>query len=151
MAQVSIEGGAVTPLDYLPTAFTYYWDMSPDGKYLAYTKGGSGADPMNVVVAAADSMTPITTVDIRPTWIFKWSPDSKRLLYQESQRGESLSTKVFEIDPFDGEPRLWMTTDPDNIIDLSFSRDGTRFAAVRFNVLTNAVLLTGRSSAASEP
>jgi Tol biopolymer transport system component len=149
MAQVSIEGGTVKPLDYLPNAYTYYWDMSRDGRYVAYTKGGS-SDPMKVVVAAADSLAPVATLDIRPTWVFKWSPDSKRIFYQESQRGESLSTKIFEIDPFRGEPKLWMTPEPDNIIDLTFSRDGSRFAAVRFKVLTNALLLTGNSSTRSQ-
>jgi hypothetical protein len=43
-----------------------------------------------------------------------------------------------------------MTTEPDNIIDLTFSRDGSRFAAVRFMVLTNALLLTGNGSTRSQ-
>ncbi|MEQ1763802.1 MAG: protein kinase [Pyrinomonadaceae bacterium] len=151
MGQVSVEGGPVTGLNYLPNAFTYYWAMSPDEKYLAYTRGGDNADPMQVIVRAVDSPTPRAVLNIRPTWFFKWMPDGKSLYYQESQQGDGLEKKVFQIDPDKGEPRLLLTTEPDDIVDLSFSRDKARFAAVRLRVLTDAVLLNaGGNSAGSE-
>lgn len=142
MGQVSDEGGAVTSLDYLPNAFTYYWAMSRDGKSVAYTRGGENSDPMQVIVRAVDSPTPRAVLNIRPTWLFKWMPDGKSLYYQESQQGIDLEKKVFQVDPDTGEPKLLLTTQPDDVIDLSFSRDATRIAAVRLKVLTDAVLLT---------
>ena len=142
MGQVSVEGGPVTGLDYLPDAFTYYWAMSPDGKQLAYTRGGDNVDPMQVIVRDVDSTTPRATLNIRPTWFFKWMPDGKSLFYQESQRGDALEKKAFQIDPDKGEPKLLLSTEPDDIVDLSFSRDKTRAAAVRLRVLTDAVLLS---------
>jgi Tol biopolymer transport system component len=116
--------------------------MSPDGKYLAYTRGGDNADPMQVIVRAVDSATPRAVLNIRPTWFFKWMPDGKTLYYQESQLGDGLEKKAFQIDPDKGEPRLLLSTEPDDIVDLSFSRDKARFASVRLRVLTNAVLLS---------
>jgi Tol biopolymer transport system component len=142
MGMVSVEGGQVAGIDNLPGAFTYFWAMSPDGKYVAYTKGGDTNDPMKVIVRPVDSMTPKAVLDIRPIWFFKWTPDSKYLFYQESQQGDRLATKVFQIDPDKGEPKLMFTTEPDNIVDLTFSRDATRFAAVRMKVLTDAVMLS---------
>ncbi len=142
MGQVSVEGGPVAGLDYLPKAFSYYWAMSPNGRYVAFTEGGDQAAPMKVIVRPVDSTTPKAVLAIRPTWLFKWTPDGKSIFYQESQQGEGLSTKVFQIDPEKGEPKLLLTTEPDDIIDLTFSRDNTRFAAVRLKVLTNAVMLT---------
>ena len=96
---------------------------------------------------SVDSAVPQTILDIRPTWLFKWMPDGKTIFYQESQQGEGLSTKVFQIDPDKGEPKLLLTTEPDDIIDLTFSRDNTRFAAVRQKVLTDAVMLTAAQPA----
>ena len=142
MGQVSVEGGPVTGLEYLPNAYTYFWAMSPDGKYVAYTKGGLPAEPMKVVVRPVDSAEPKAILDIRPIWFFKWMPDGKSLFYQESQVGEGLAKKVFQIDVDKGEPKLLMTTDPDHIVDLSFSRDGARFAAVRVKVMADAVMLS---------
>lgn len=142
MGQVSVEGGPITGIDYLPNAFAYYWAMSPDGKFVAYTSGGDLNDPMKVVVRPVDSTTPTAVLDIRPIWFFKWMPDSRRLFYQESQVGEGLATKVFQIDPVKGQPKLLLTTEPDYITDLTFSRDGSRFAAVRLKVLTDAVMLS---------
>lgn len=149
MGQVSVEGGPVKGLDYLPRAFTYYWAMSPDGKFVAYTMGGDVNNPMRVVVKPVDSEKPRAILDIRPTWLFKWMPDGKSLFYQEAQQGEGLANKVFQIDPEQGQPKLLMTTEPDDIVDLSFSRDNSRFAAVRLKVLTDAVMLTAGNSAAT--
>jgi serine/threonine protein kinase len=145
MGQVSVEGGPVTGLDYLPNAFTYYWATSRDGKYVAYTRGGENSDPMQVIVRSVDSPTPRAVLNIRPTWLFKWMPDGKSLFYQESQQGDGLEKKVFQIDPDKPEPRLLLTTEPDDILDLSFSSDATRIAAVRLRVLTDAVLLSSGS------
>ncbi|HTH36803.1 MAG TPA: protein kinase [Pyrinomonadaceae bacterium] len=142
MGQVPVEGGPVTGLDYLPNAFTYYWAMSPDGRYVAFTEGGDTASPMKVIVKPVDASAPKAVLNIRPTWLFKWMPDSKSIFYQESQQGEGLSTKVFQIEPAKGEPKLLMTTEPDDILDLTFSRDDKRFAAVRVRILTDAIMLT---------
>ena len=149
LGQVSIDGGPVSGIDYLPEAFSYYWSMSPDGNNVAFTKGGNLREPMTVTVRPVDSPNPSYTLDIRPSWIFKWMPDSKRLFYQESQRGENLSAKIFEIDPLIGEPKLLLSTEPDDIVDLTYSRDGSRVAAVRLTILTDAVLLNaGRNASA---
>lgn len=150
LGQVSVDGGSVTGIDYLQPAFNYYWAMSPDGKYVAYTTGGINADPMQVTVRPVDSMTPIAVLNIRPTLVFTWSRDSKRIIYQESQQGEELETKLFEIEPGKGEPKLMLTTETDHIKDIAFTTDGSRFALVRSRVLTDAVILSAADEASDK-
>ena len=145
MGMVSIEGGEVRGIDYLPQAFNYFWAMSPDGRTLAFTKGGGENDPTKVIVRSLEGPSTETQLDIRPAWFLKWMPDGTSLYYQESQQGESLATKVFQIDPSEGRPKLLMSTEPDTIVDLTFSRDRSRFAAVRLKVLTDAVLISATS------
>ena len=142
MGMISVEGGEVQGLGYLPTAFSYFWAMSADGGSLAFTSGGNQDDRMKVVVKSLQGDFPDKHLDIRPAWFLKWMPDGKTLYYQESQQGEGLSTKVFQIDPSKGTPTLLMSTEPDNVLDLTYSRDGLRFAAVRLKVLTDAVMLS---------
>lgn len=151
MGQVSVDGGPVTGLNYLPMAFTYYWDMSPDGKHVAYTSGGNSADPMRVVVRPVDSETPKTFLEIRPAWIFKWMHNSREIFYQEAQQGEAPATKVLQIDPNDPKPKLLLSTEPDNILDLTFSRDGKRFAAVRLKIVTDAIMLSAAELGSPRP
>ncbi len=142
MGQVSIDGGAVTGLDYLPKAFTYYWAMSPDGKYVAYTSGGEADDPMKIVVRPADLSPPIHEFAVRPTWIMKWSPDSRSLIYQDAQVPEMPSSKVFKIDLSAAKPSLFLTSGSDSVIDLAYSTDASRIAAVRLTVVTDSVMLS---------
>ena len=150
MGQVSVESGPVMALDYFPNAFQYFWAQSPDGRFVAYTLGGQSAEPMKVVVRPVDAAEPKAILNIRPAWFFKWMPNGKGIFYQESQKGEGLSTKVFQIDLDKNDPKLLMTTAPDDIVDLSFSRDSSRFAAVRLKVLTDAVMLTAAEPASAK-
>ena len=53
-----------------------------------------------------------------------------------------LEKKVFQIDPDKGQPKQLLTSEPDDIVDLTFSRDKTKFAVVRRKVLTDAVMLS---------
>lgn len=146
LGKVSVEGGPVTGLDYLPQAFSYHWAMSPDGNRLAYTTGGGPDEALKVIVRPVESPELQTVLNIRPTWIFNWMPDSKSIYYKESQQGEGLESKVFHIDPEKGEPKLLFSTEPDEIVDLNFSPDGSRFAAVRVKTTTDAVMLSALSS-----
>lgn len=145
MGQVSVEGGPVKGLDYLPRALVYYWAMSPDGKTLAYTTSEEAPGSLRVMVRPVDADKPVTILDIWPARIFKWLPDGKGIFYQQRQNGESLTAKVFVIDPSDPKPELLMSTEPDEILDLSFSRDKKLFAVVRGRTITDAVMLTTAS------
>jgi serine/threonine protein kinase len=146
MGQVSVEGGPVTGLDYLPPALVYYWAMSPDGKMIAYTMNEGSPDRLKVVVRSVESETPTSVLDIWPTRIFKWFPDGRGLFYQERHRGENRGAKVFRIALETRKPEFLLSTEPDEIFDLSYSRDGRQFALVRVKVVTDAVMLADPSN-----
>ncbi len=142
VAQVPIEGGQVSGIDYLSRSLIYYWAMSPDGRMVAYTFSEDNSDNLKVAVGLTDPGSNKTILDIWPSRIFKWMPDGKSLLYQEKQKGENLTAKVFEIPIERPEPKLLLSTEPENILDMSFSRDGTRVAVIRQKTTTDAVLLS---------
>lgn len=147
LGTVSVEGGPVTGIEGLPPSIVYYWAPSPDGKFVAFTTTDSATARMHVVIRPVGSDVPMATLDIWPSRIFKWMPDGKNLFYQERQRGENLLTKVFQIDPQRPEPKLLLSTEPDDVYDLTFSRDGKSVAVVRGKTSSDAVML----STAEEP
>jgi serine/threonine protein kinase len=142
LGQVSVEGGPVKGIDGLPRSIIYHWADSPDGKFVAFTSTDPITARLTVVLKPTDPSGLIETLDIWPTRIFKWMPDGRSIFYQERQRGDNLSTKVFQIDPEHPEPKILLTTEAEEIYDLTFSRDGTRFAVVKGNTISDALMLT---------
>jgi len=142
MGQIPIDGGPVAGIDYLPKTLAYYWAMSPDGKYVAYTLSGESAESVMVAVRPLNSDAATKLIDIWPSRIFKWTPDGNSIVYQERQRGENLPAKVFLLNPENPDPKLFVSAEPDDVLDLSFSRDGSRFAIVRMKTITDAVMLS---------
>ena len=142
LGHISIDGGPVVGIEGLPRSISYLWSTSPDGKYVAHSVTEPGTNKLSVVVRPADLSEPTSTLDIWPSRIFKWASDSKTVLYQERQRGEKLASKVFQIDAFTGKQRLFVSTEPDEILDLAFSRDNRRVAMIRGKTSTDAVILT---------
>ncbi|MGD9630568.1 MAG: protein kinase [Pyrinomonadaceae bacterium] len=142
LGMIPIEGGKVVGIEGLPRATIYHWAMSPDASKVAYSFNDEGKGGMKVMVKGTGPGASETVLDIWPTRIFKWMPDGRSLLYQERQRGENLPTKLYQIEIDRPEPHLFLATEPDEIFDFSFSRDGRRIAAVRVKTITDAVMLT---------
>lgn len=140
LGKVSIEGGPVEGIPNLPRAIAYYWAMSPDGRFTALSTSDESTGQLRALVRSADGDEQI--LNISPTRVFKWTPDGSSLIYQERLTGENLSSKIYQIDPLRPVPKLVVSTEPDEIYDLSFSRDGNRFAAVRVRILSDAVMLS---------
>jgi serine/threonine-protein kinase len=142
LGHVSIYGGPVEGVEGLPRSISYLWSTSPDGKYVAHSITEPSSNRLMVVLRPAGLGAIINTVDIWPSRIFKWAPDSRSILFQERQRGENLTSKVFRIDPFTGKQKLLLSTEPEELIDLAFSRDNKRIAMIRGKTSTDAVMLT---------
>jgi serine/threonine protein kinase/Tol biopolymer transport system component len=142
LGHVSIYGGPVAGIEGLPLSISYLWATSPDGKYVAHSITDPNANKLAVVLRPAGLGNVISTMDIWPSRIFKWAPDGKTILFQERQKGEHLVSKIFEIDPFSGKQKLYLTTEPEEILDLAFSRDNKRIAMIRGKTTTDAVMLT---------
>ena len=97
---------------------------------------------MYVVVKRVGSDEPGIRLDITPWRIFKWMPDSSAIYYQERSATTNPQFRVFKIDPEKGQPVPLYSSEPEEIIDLTYSRDGKNVAIVRGKAITDAVMLT---------
>jgi serine/threonine protein kinase len=142
LGRVSVRGGQARGIDGLPRSIAYYWAASPDGKRYAYTATDPATNRMYVIVKNVGSTDPGVRLDITPWRIFKWLPDSSAILYQERIEGPNPEMSVYSIDPAKPQPKLLYSSEPEDIIDVTFSRDAMKVALVRGRSITDAVMLS---------
>jgi Tol biopolymer transport system component len=142
LGRVSVNGGPAQGIEGLPRSISYYWAPSPDGKRYAFTSTDPATNRMYVVVKTIGSDEPDIRLDITPWRIFKWLPDSSAILYQERLEGPNPEMSVYTIDPAKPQPKLLYSSEPEDIIDVTFSRDGKKVALVRGRSIADAVMLS---------
>jgi hypothetical protein len=145
LGKVDVTGGAVEELsqfDQLPVFSSYYWTMSRDGARIAYGIRDDTDGRVKVAVKKVDSPDPPTILNVWPSIIFKWMPDGRSIYYRDRQFGYQRESEVLAIDIDRREPRSLISVAPDTILDLTFSRDGKKAAAVRARSASNAIMLT---------
>ena len=145
LAAVPIDGGPVREVQNLngfPMYTAFYWTASPDGARTAQNIWDATAGRMKVAVTSNNSSRPATILDIWPSAIFKWSADSRSLYYRERQIGYQPENELLKIDTQTGKSATVLSTAPDFLADISFSRDGKHVAIVRGKTMSNAVMLT---------
>ncbi|MEQ1763803.1 MAG: protein kinase [Pyrinomonadaceae bacterium] len=151
VGRVPLHGGPVEeflrPNNNIPIFNTYYWAMSPDGRSVAYSIWVPEEEKMKIAIRAIDRPEPSTILDIWPSTIFKWSPDSKSIVYRERQAGYQPENVILAADASTGKTRVLLSAGHDQVVDFSYSRDMKKVAAVRGLNASNAVLLSTISKA----
>ena len=145
LAAVPIGGGPVQELENLndfPTYNSFYWAASPDGTHTARNIWDAAAGRIKVLVTSTNSSRPPMVLDIWPDLIFKWSPDSSGLYYRERQVGYQPESELLRLDALSGKSTTVLSTVPEYIVDISFSKDGKQASIVRGKNISNAVMLT---------
>ena len=145
LVSVPIQGGPMSEIQSLsdyPIYNLFYRAESPNGAYVAQSFWDKDASLVKIAVRRTDSSAPPTILDIWPSLIFKWSPDSNLLYYRSRQVGYQPESELLKLDPQTGRSSTVLSTVPEYIVDISFSRDGKRAAVVRGKNISNAVLLT---------
>jgi len=61
------------------------FDLSPDGKWLAYSYRDSDRKCLRVTVAALEGGGPAKTFDIEPTFALRWTPDGQGLAFTHDE------------------------------------------------------------------
>ncbi|MCZ6649212.1 MAG: protein kinase, partial [Acidobacteria bacterium] len=102
--------------------------LSPDGRYLAYIKGPSGAWSLWVRQVATGSDVQILVSQPVPIRGVSFSPDGNYLYYLGRDPETPNYSALFEVPSLGGAPRK-RGFDIDTAV--SFSPDGTRFAFIR--------------------
>lgn len=123
----------------------YYWAKSPDGGKFAHVYRNEAKGRTNVAVKDIATGETIADLEISPVAILKWLPDGSGLFYREREEGERIASKVLQIDLQNGTPKLLISAEPDVVADLSFPRDGKRFALIRGTGISNVVMLSARN------
>lgn len=139
MGKVPLSGGDVTEMERLSES---EWAISPDGSRIAYVIRPSASQAGKLAILRRDAPTPDMVLDLSPIYLLKWRPDGQALYIRERDAGENPYSSIIEYDLATKKKSLFLSTAPDYVIDLSFSRDGKRAAIVRGRLSTDAVLLT---------
>jgi len=145
LASVPVTGGEVhviEKLNTIPANFLYYWAASPNGKSIAHTIWDSREGRMKVEVKPTDTSDPPKVLNIWPSLVLNWTPDGKQLFYRERQLGYQPESEIRKIDPVTGKSASVISTVPEYVVDLSYSRDGKKVALVRGKTTSNAVILS---------
>ena len=144
-ASIPVTGGAVTEvrrLDDIPANNLFYWAASPDGRFIAQSIWDKGENRMRIAVDAVDSSAERKVLNIWPSLIFRWSPDSKSIYYRERQVGYVPENEVLKVDILTGKSTQLVSAAPEFIVDMAYSRDGKKVAIVRGRNTSNFVMLT---------
>lgn len=80
--KMTTDGQSVTEVSDKPIEL---FDLSPDGRWLAYSYKDSHRECLRVTVVALDGTGPEKHFDIEPTYALKWSPDGERLVFAHRQ------------------------------------------------------------------
>ena len=137
--KISAEGG--TPIK-ISEAVTRRAQVSPDGKLLAYYVMDEQTKRKRFVIVRFDDSASFRKFDLPVTAsedVWRWSPDSRALVYTDTQGGVSNLWRL----PLDGaRPSQITDFKSDTIRYFSYSRDGRQLALSRGNINRDAVLIT---------
>ncbi len=139
MGRVPVTGGDVTELERFSET---EWAFSPDGARIAYVMRDSRTGRSRLAIMRMDSPTPESILDSSPIYLLTWRPDSGAVFVRERDGGENPYATIVEHDIFSKKKSIFLSTAPDHVVDLAFSRDGTRAATIRNRLTTNAVMLS---------
>lgn len=139
MGRVPVTGGEVTELPRLSEA---EWAMSPDGERIAYVMRDQKSGRNRLAIMRMDSPVPESILNSSPIYLLTWRPDSRAVLVRERDDGENPYATIVEHDIFTKKKSIFLSTAPDHVVDLAFSRDGTRASVIRSRLSTNAVMLS---------
>ena len=138
MGRMPVTGGDVVEFDRFSDS---EWALAPDGQRMAYVSRGEKTD-QKLVILRLDSPIPEMTLDSSPIYLLEWRPDGKAIYARERDTGENPFGTIVEHDLTTKQRRVFLSTEPDYVTGLSFSRDGKRAAVIRGRLSTDAVMLS---------
>jgi len=145
LGRVPTNGGAVEEiekLDTIPINNAYYWAASPDGKYFAHSVWDAADNRIKVAIDSVETGQRVNVLNIWPSLVLKWTPDSKTIVYRERQTGYVPESEILKVDVTTGRVSQLISVAPEFIVDVSYSHDGGKIAIVRGRGSSNAVMLS---------
>jgi Tol biopolymer transport system component len=139
MGKMSIFGGEVTEFERFSDS---EWAVSPDGSRIAYVTRDDKAGRSKIAIMKLDTPQPEMILDSSPIYLLEWRRDGKALFVRERDAGINPYGTIVEHDLATKQNRVFLSTAPDYVTGLFFSRDGARAAIIRGRLSTDAVMLT---------
>jgi Tol biopolymer transport system component len=143
ISRVSVEGGTPAVVE---KALGENWpgliSVSPDGNYLAYAYEETARQPVtHLAVIPTSGGPPVKTFEGPVVaGLVRWSPDSKHLDYIDSRSG---AYNIWEQSLTGGTPKqLTNFTTDENIIDFTWSADGSALLLIRDRGSIDVVLIS---------
>ena len=142
LARVSVDGGepAVVADDFNSESF---YDISPDGRLLAYSWRDKQRQQTRVVVRPVDREAVATYLDIMPAYFLHWTPDGTGLAYAQ-YRQDNIRGAALWVQPLAGGPpqQVINLAQDDLLYCAAWSRDGKQLAFAQGRFLRDIIWLT---------
>jgi len=138
LVEISIDGGELMPVTDVEPIF---WDVSPDGKTIAYSFSDKALNRTQIAVQSLEDKTVISYLNITPRDFLIFSPDGKSLLTKPPQNVSYSNSTIYSYPITVGKPQKHVTNPPQNFYWADLSADGKQLAWVQGEVVSNVVLL----------
>ena len=127
LARVSIAGGepAVIADDVSGDS---YFDVSPDGKRIAYSGKDNNQKRTRVVIRDIAGNSPKTYFEIEPGYFLRWTPDGQSLAYAQYPQDKKLGEALWLQRVSGGQPQQVLNVTPDLLYWAAWSRDWKELA-----------------------
>src|SRR6185369_8400117 len=116
-------------------------EVSPDGKLLAYSTEDEKTKRTRLIIRRYEDLSPVKTMEMPITsdLLWRWSPDSRAVIYQDAPGGVS---NLWSLPVDGGEAKQITDFKSDKIGYFSYSPDGRRIALSRANITRDAVIIS---------
>jgi len=142
--------------DFFKNPQQAYFQISPDGKYVSFTKPFERRMNISVQAIGSDEVTRVTSVTDRDIWSYWWKGDN-RILYSQDFGGDE-NFHIFGVDPDGGnmtdltpfeKVKANIVDDmPDHDTDILISMNKTNpevFDVYRLNTVTSELTLVAEN------
>ncbi len=137
VARVSIDGGEP---ELVAKDAADLWDISPDGKRLAYSFFDGNIGRWRVAVRSIEGDGLITTFEFAPSDVLVWTADGTGLIYKDGDEPEPRTT-LWRQSLTGAKPQHFLSSTPDTIYWANWSTDGEHIALIRGKLVTSIVML----------
>jgi Tol biopolymer transport system component/DNA-binding winged helix-turn-helix (wHTH) protein len=139
LVEMSVEGGEMRPLNGVAPEL---WNVSPDGKTIAYSFGDKDKNQKKVAVQSLEDKSKIVYLDLAPRDFLVFSRDGRSLLTKPPLATANSDSSIYSFPITGGEPQKLVLNPPENFYWADLSPDGKQLVWVQGRLVSNVVLLT---------
>jgi len=117
------------------------WDVSPNGKRIAYISWPEGADQDNMLIADTQTKQVTARFNIPSRSLLRWSPDGHELIFEQPDPNEPSLHILKRINVDDPSTSLPVIKTPLVTYFLEISPNGRKYAFIRGHISSSPAML----------